>query len=151
MSDITVRLDRVQVVSWAPHGKKPPVLEGYAITRDSFVRCQTSTATYARCRQYQSQTNDAKIYWQYSRQKGWLKPWKITIVADDRAGLSYNEIEQVLRHCRFYRFLLVEIAIDFSPSARVNRRFIRQHAVFGKSRRREREKRPASAFWDQEE
>jgi hypothetical protein len=81
-------------------------------------------------------TNGAKIYWQYSRQKAWLKPWKITMVADDTAGLSRDEIARVLRHCRFYRILTLEIAIDFSPSTGVGRRFIRRHAVFGKSHRR---------------
>jgi hypothetical protein len=135
MTPIEVRLDRVQILSWAPQGRKPPQLEGYKIVRDCFVRCQTTTATYARCRQYQSMTNDTKIYWQYNRLKGWLTPWKITIVADDENGLSYEEVGKILKYCRHYRFLLVEIAVDFPPSAGVNRRFIRQHAVFGKSRR----------------
>ncbi len=136
MTPIKVRLDRVQIVSSAATGGKPPLPEGFVVTRDSFVRCQTTTNTYARCRHYKSLTNEAKIYWQYSRQKGWLKPWKITMVADDRTGLSRDEIERVLRHCRSYQLLTVEIAIDFSPSTGVNKQFIRRHAVFGKSRRR---------------
>jgi hypothetical protein len=131
-----VRLDRVQILSWAPRGKNPPKLEGYKIVSDLFVRCQATTSTYARVRQYQSTTNDAKIFWQYQRLKGWLKPWKITMVPDDASGLSYEEVEKVLRRCRHYRFLIIEIAVDFVPSAGVNRRFVRQHAVFGKSRRR---------------
>jgi len=135
MTPIKVRLDRVQLVSWAPRGRRPPILEGYKIARDSFVRSQTTTSTYARCRQYQSITNDAKIYWQYQRLKGWLKPWKITIVADDKSGLSYEEVGKVLKHCRHYLFLIVEVAVDFSPSVGVDRQFMRQHAVFGKCRR----------------
>jgi hypothetical protein len=135
MHNVTVRLDRMQVVSWAPQGRKPPPLKGFAITRDSFVRCQTTTVTYARCRQYRSKHNDSKVYWQYQRQKGWLKPWKITVVADDKAGLSYDEIDSVLSHCRYYRFLIVEVAIDFSHSTGVNKEFVCQHCVFGKSRR----------------
>jgi hypothetical protein len=145
-SPIRVRLDRVQVLSWAPRGQKPPQLEGYKITRDSFVRCQTTTVTYARSRQYQSVTNDAKIFWQYNRLQGWLKPWKITIVADDEGGLSYEEVATVLKHCRHYRFLVVEIAVDFCPSSGVNKRFIRRHAVFGKSRRRAKRKETTSAL-----
>jgi hypothetical protein len=136
MTPIKVRLDRVQILSGAPGERKPPSLEGYKIIRDCFVRCQTTTATYARCRHYKSLANDAKIYWQYCRQKSWLKPWKITMVADDKKGLSGDEIEQVLRHCRSYQFLTLEIAVDFSPSTGVNTQFIRGHAVFGKSRRR---------------
>ncbi len=146
MSKIVVRLDRVQLVSWAPQGRKPPLLNGFAITRDCFVRCQTTTATYARCRQYKSLKDDTKIYWQYERLKGWLKPWKITIVADDKTGLSYEQIDNVLGHCRFYRFLIIEVAIDFSPSMGVDRQFVRRHAVFGKSRR-SRRKENSILYW----
>lgn len=133
---IRVRLDRVQILSWAPRGRKPPRLEGYKIVRDCFVRCQTTTATYARSRQYQSTTNNAKIFWQYQQLKGWLKPWKITMVADDASGLSYKEVQQVLKYCRYYRFLTIEIAVDFCISVGINKQFVRQHAVFGKSHRR---------------
>jgi hypothetical protein len=144
--DLQVRVDRVQLVSWAPQGRKPPELSGFKVIRDSFVRSQTNIKTYARCRQYQSRKNDAKIYWQYERQKSWLKPWKITIVADDKTGLSYNEIEVVLSHCRFCHFLIIEVAIDFSPSTGVNRQFVRRHAVFGKSRRAHR-KSESRLYW----
>lgn len=132
---VHVGLDRVQILSWAPQGRKPPPLKGYKIVRDSFVRCQTTTATYARRREYQSTKGDTRIFWQYRRLKGWLKPWKITIVADDATGLSYEQIQHVLKHCRYFRFLTIEIAVDFCPSAGVNKRFVRRHGVFGKSRR----------------
>jgi hypothetical protein len=134
------RLDRVQMVSWAPAGRKPPRLEGFVVTRDSFVRSQTTTKTYARCCQYKSVTDDTRIYWQYSRCKGWLKPWKITIVADDSTGLSRDQIERVLDHCRFYRFLAIEVAIDFGSQSGVNRGLVKRHALFGKSRRRAHKK-----------
>lgn len=131
---VYVRLDRVQLVSSAPPGQKLPQLEGYKIVRDCYVRCQTTTATYARIRYYQSLTNGSAISWQYNRLKGWLRPWKITIFADDESGLSYEEVANVLKHCPHYGFLTVEIAVDFCPSSGVNGGFIRQHAIFGKSR-----------------
>jgi hypothetical protein len=143
---VYVRLDRVQLVSWASPQHRPPQLEGYKLIRDSFVRCQTTTATYARSRQYQSITNDTKIFWQYNRLRGWLTPWKITIVGDDKKGLSYEEITNVLKHCRYYRFLVVELAFDFCSSSGINRRFVRQHAVFGKSRRRANKTKTKSAL-----
>ena len=136
MSDVVVRIDRVQILSWAPRGRRPPRLKGYKVFCDSFVRRQTTTATYARVCQFHSTTDGTKIYWQYQRLKGWLKPWKITVVADDTTGLSYEQLHAVLQYCRFYRFLTAEIAVDFLPSAGIDRRFVRQHAVFGKSRRR---------------
>jgi hypothetical protein len=135
MGAINVQLDRVQILSWAPRGRKPPRLKGYKVFRDSFVRRQTTTATYARVCQFHSTTDGTKIYWQYQRLKGWLKPWKITVVADDSTGLSYEQLHAVLKYCRFYRFLTIEIAVDFCSSARIDKRFVRQHALFGKSRR----------------
>jgi hypothetical protein len=144
MTPLKVQLDRVQVLSWAPRGRKPPKLKGYKIVRDSFVRCQTTTATYARSRQYQSLTGDTKIFWQYQRLKGWLKPWKITIVADDETGLSYEQIQHVLKHCRYHRFLIVEVAVDFCPSTGINKRFVRKHGVFGKSRRHAKQREDKS-------
>lgn len=135
MSDIVVRLDRVQIRSWAPSGRKPPALDGFKVTRDSFVRRQTSIRTYARCRQYQSLVDETKIFWQYERQKSWLKAWRITVVADNYAGLSYSQLENVLSHCKFYQFLTVEVAVDFRRSVGVDKAFVRRHANFGKSRR----------------
>ena len=146
---IGVGIDRIQLLSWAQRGRTPPRLEGFKLVRDWFVRCQTTISTYARVRQYQSVTNDTKIFWQYQRLRPWLKPWKITIVADDESGLSYEEVEKVLRHCRYFRFLTVEIAVDFVPSAGVNRRFVRKHAVFGKSRRRARKENETSRLFRQ--
>jgi hypothetical protein len=137
MENIVGRLDRVQLVSWARPGRTPPRLDGFNVVRDWFVRCQTTTPTYARVCQYQSTTNDTKVFLQYQRLKPWLKPWKITIVADDQSGLSYEEVMKILKFCRYYRFLIIEIAVDFVPSAGVNSRFVRQHGLFGKSRRRE--------------
>jgi hypothetical protein len=136
MHDVTIKIDRVQIVSWAPEDRTPPRVKGFKVTRDSFVRRQTSIPTYKRCRHYQSKENDAKIYWQYWRQKAWLKPWKITLVADDSTGLSYDELDAVLRHCKYWHFLIIEVAIDFSPATGLDRRFVHRHALFGKSRRR---------------
>jgi hypothetical protein len=129
-------LDRLQIAAWGPKAEKPPPLTGFEVVRDSFVRCQTTIPTYARCRQYTSITDDTKVYWQYARQNMWLKPWKITLVADDKKGLSREVIELILRHCKFFRFLTVEIALDFAPCTGVKGSFVRRHASFGKSRRR---------------
>ena len=147
MRDVTIKIDRVQIVSWAREGRTPPRVKGFKVTRDSFVRSQTTIPTYKRCRHYQSKENEAKIYWQYWRQKAWLKPWKITIVADDKAGLLYDEIDAVLRHCRFWHFLTIEVAIDFSHSTGVDRNFIRRHAIFGKSRRRRKHQTDALVYF----
>ena len=136
MCSVAARLDRVQFVSWAKPRQQLPAIPGFVVGWDTFVRSQTTVSTYARCREYVSLVNDTKMYWQYARQKGWLMPWKVTMVGDDKSGLSRDEVERVLKHCHLYRFLTVEIAIDFHPSTGVDREFIRRHGVFGKSKRR---------------
>ena len=130
-----VRLDRIQLVSWAPRGRKPPILSGFKVVFDQFVRARGKTPTYDRCRMYRSQTDGTKIFWQYEKRRGWLKPWKVTLVADDRRGLSAAHVHLVVKHCRFYRFLIVELALDFTPST-MNHDLVRRHGIFGKSRRR---------------
>jgi hypothetical protein len=136
MHAIVIRIDRVQIASWAPTGWRPPNLPGFEVTGDTFVRKQTNIVTYSRCRRYQSTKNSAKIYWQYYPQKGWLAHWKITLVADDKAGLSFDEIALVWERCRYHRFLTIEVAIDFGLSTGVDKDFVRRHAIFGKSQRR---------------
>lgn len=133
---VRARLDRVQLVAWVPRNRKPPTIEGFNVKSDTFVRCQTTTQTYARCRQFCSVTSDARIFWQYRPLKPWLGPWKITLVADDRSGLSRADIAKVLRYCCDYRFLIIEVALDFAGSTNVNRRFVSAHAAFGKSHQR---------------
>ena len=130
------RLDRLQFNCWAPSGRTPPTLKGFETVWDRFVRRQTSTGTYARCRCYRGVATGTQIFWQYHRTKGWLRPWKVTLVANDYHGLSYDEINSAMKHCRFCRFLIVEIAIDFGLSVGVNANFIHRHEVFGKSRER---------------
>ncbi len=99
-----------------------------------FVRCQTSTSTYSRVVGIGALRRH-RDFLAVSTTEKWLKPWKVTIVADDKTGLSYEQIQHVLKHCRYFRFLIVEIAVDFPPSAGIDTHFVRQHGVFGKSRR----------------
>jgi hypothetical protein len=112
------------------------MLDGYRIFRDHFVGPQTTIPTYARSREYWSTTDGRKVFWQYDRRSPFLDAWKVTLIADDEKGLFHGDIAQILGFCRFSRFLLVEVAVDFDPVVGVNRRFIVKHARFGKSRRR---------------
>lgn len=135
---LRVKIDRVQIGSVGALDDRPPPLAGFSIIRDSFVRSQTTISTYARSRCYKSRSNDTKVFWQYRRLKTWLMPWKITLVADDNLGLTRQDIEGVLVHCRSYKFFAIELAFDFAPTAGVNREFVLSHAVFGKSHREKR-------------
>src|SRR5713101_2174847 len=132
-----VRLDRLQIVADARYGeRKLPTVEGYQVVRDSFVRCQTRTVTYARCRQLRHRSSETQVFWQYRKQKGWLRPWKITFVPNDRTGLLRKDMDPILAHCRDHRLLLVELAFDFNIKTGLDRDFVRRRGVFGKSRLR---------------
>jgi hypothetical protein len=133
---VNVLLDRLQVASEAPRLETPPRLKGFRVVSDHWVRPQTDIPTYARSREYRSTRNSAQIFWQYKRRCSWLKPWKITLIADDRFGLTPAEVWKVVRYCRSYRILLVELALDFSVPPSVNTAFVRRYGIFGKSRRR---------------
>ncbi len=130
------RLDRIQLISWEMPDRKPPeALCGFRVAADHFVRPQTNITTYRRCRRYESSASNAAIFWQYQRRRSWLAPWKVTLVADDRTGLTPREVACVLTHCRFPRFLTIEMALDFTSSSGVSARFVQAHGLFGKSRR----------------
>src|SRR2546429_542498 len=108
-----VRLDRVRLVSWAPPGVRLPQMPGFKVISDRRVRPQGMIATYARVRELRSLASDTKVYWQYQRQWGWLRHWRITLVADDRTGLTSKDVKAITGQCRFFRFLLIELALDF--------------------------------------
>lgn len=139
-----IHLDRFQCVSWAPNGGTwaPDKLLGFRVVRDTLVRSQTPIKTYARCREFRSCHSATRVFLQYCPERSWLKRWKITIVPDDTKGLDRAELEAVLKHCRYWRLLLLEVAIDFPLSSYVDRPFIEAHAVFGKSRLQNNDRRP---------
>jgi len=134
-SDVEIRIDRVQGVSDAPPGHKPPIIRGFDVVRDTWVSRQTEIDTYRRCREYHSFDDAARIYWQYERLQPFLMPWKVSIIGDDRTGLTRKQIEVAIEHCHKFRFITVELAFDFRPGLGVDRAFAKRHAIFGKSRR----------------
>jgi hypothetical protein len=144
-NSLTVRLDRVQWVCWAGPGWRPPNLPGFRVVFDHRIRPRGKTPTYGRCRKYQSLTNDTKVFWYYQRQRGWLRPWKVILVADDEQGLRAADVHIAMRHCKFVRLIAVELALDFCPSA-MNQTFVHCHAIFGKSQRRKRPAFPVMYF-----
>jgi len=130
----TVRLDRFRVPSWAKRGMPVPKIRGFKTARDIRLRRQGKPLVYARVREMRSNHSATKVFWQHDRQRGWAKRWRITLVADDLRGIAAWEAWSVFKHLRFPRLTLVELAIDFHPSSGVDAEFVRQHALFGKSR-----------------
>jgi hypothetical protein len=50
-------------------------------------------------------------------------------------GIDPLDVLRILKRCRYFRFVLVELAFDFSLDSGIDRKFVRRHARFGKSRR----------------
>jgi hypothetical protein len=132
-----VRLDRLRVVSWAKqNGRKVPAIPGFVPVKDHRLRPQGTTPIYERVKILRSVASGTEIAWQYQRRRGWVKPWRITWVAEDRTGIPPTDVLRILKRCEYFRFLLVELAFDFSPGSGINRTFVKRHGQFGKSRRR---------------
>jgi hypothetical protein len=82
---------------------------------------------------FESRTSGTKFLIESERREAWLLPYRLTLYADDRTGLPPDEVFSVLEVLPDFRMTLVEVAFDFAPD-QVNRRFVRDHALFGKSR-----------------
>lgn len=134
---VNALLDRFQLTSEAPRKDTPPKIDGFIVVSDHWVKPQTDIPTYGRSREYRSTSNCTRIFWQYQRRCPWLQPWKITLIADDRHGLTTAEVCTVVRHCRNYRILIAELALDFSVPPPVDTAFVCRYGIFGKSRCRE--------------
>lgn len=100
---------------------------------DSFVRSQTTIATYSRRRELKNDRTGCKLFVQYRPQCNWLAHYKFTFVADDQRGLRVDEIYPVIGICLNYSLLLAEVAFDFAPNSGVDLRFVKRYGRFGKS------------------
>jgi hypothetical protein len=130
----TVRIDRLQIICTSSQRRLPSISKFRTVT-DTIVRAQTTIPTYRRCRQLRCLDSDCKVFWQYDRVQGWLPDWKLTIVPDDKTGVTATDLTRVTASCRRWRFISVEVAVDFDPDSKVDRCFVLRHAKFGKSRR----------------
>src|SRR5690348_5320236 len=79
----TARLDRVRIVGGARWPAQLPTVRNFTTVSDSFVGAQTSVRTYLRSRRLVHRRTGTEIYWQYWPQPRYLKPWRITFIAND--------------------------------------------------------------------
>jgi hypothetical protein len=127
------KIDRIGIVADTGRKRGLPDIDDFRVVRDTRVRQQTTARTYLRCRHLVNDKSGAKAFWQYDPQHAWLPTWKVRLIGDDRDGLMLPDILRVLSYCGDYRLMLVEIAFDFGLATGVDARFIRRHALFGKS------------------
>jgi hypothetical protein len=131
----TVKLDRQQLYCiqnptaalMAVPGFKS--LTGHRIDRPADGRFQA----FGRVHWFQTTTSQMKVLVESERREGWLPPYRVTLYADDRTGLLPDQVFGVLEVLPDFRMTMLELAFDFAPE-QMNRRFVREHALFGKSR-----------------
>jgi len=134
LQTIIPKIDRIIAGILSTDHDVPHEIPGYKVERDSFVRSQTSIVTYRRVRQYRNLGNRTQISVQYQPCFPTLFRLKVTLISDDRRNLMRQDILRVLRQFGEYRLLLLEIALDCEPESGIDLEFVRQHALFGKSR-----------------
>jgi hypothetical protein len=127
-----VRLDRLQIVA-DMRGNGLPGIPGFDVCRDSFVRPQTSITTYRRVRNYKNSKTRTTVDIQYQCVPPWLRAIKMTVIGDDLKGLQRLELEDICKAFKAPRVLTVEMAIDFSTASGVDRAFVLEHAILGRS------------------
>lgn len=133
---ITVRLDRVRWSCWARYESKVPQITGFRVASDFRINAADGAGVYERVRKLKSEDCDAKADWEYRRKTKWVRPQRVTLIADDKLGLTPTQVYEFFRRCHWGRLLIVEIAVDFAPDTGVDYAFVRRHGAFGKSRRR---------------
>jgi hypothetical protein len=129
----TALIDRVQIVADTRRDGLPD-LPGFDVCRDSFVRPQTSIATYRRARHLKNSKTKTTIDIQYQRVAPWLRAIKMTVIADDHNGLGRPELEEIFTAFKNPRLLTVEMAVDFSAASEIDRAFVLRHTILGRSR-----------------
>jgi hypothetical protein len=129
------RVDRLRWDSWSKRGALVPKVKGFETVRDIRLGWRSGNPPiYARVRELLSKHSATKAFWQYKRQKAWVKQWRVTLIADDLRGITAREAWSFCKHFRFLKLLLFELALDFSPDSGIDANFVPQHARFGKSR-----------------
>ena len=130
-----VRLDRL---IFGATGLKPSSLleiEGFRVVADFRPHPQGKIPTYKRVRKFRSVGSSSQIVSQYEPLVPWVDQCRVTMIADDVRGLALEEVEAATAHFSNHRLSVVELAFDFVEDAGVDRKFVLQHGVFGKSRR----------------
>jgi hypothetical protein len=129
-----VRLDRLIVGVPEALAEGLPEPRGFKRIADYRIRPQGKFATYARVQKFKSKRNACQVSIQYKPRAPWL-PWcRITMIGDDRTGLTLEELKSILADCPDHRISLVELAFDFHPDTLVDESFVLSNCRFGKAR-----------------
>src|SRR5215472_16751662 len=125
------------------------VLPGCYPGRSVFSRRQNADSfrPYGHRQWFHAEKSKMQFYVESDRKEGWLAPYSVTFIADDRTGLLPQEALAILEVMPAARLTMVELAIDFSPVTNVTRDFVLRFGVFGKSRRDLSSENPMVDWW----
>jgi hypothetical protein len=132
-----VRLDRIRFVvpflgfSWK---RRVPSVPGFKVMKDFEVRPRGKAETYRRVRTLENPKTGTKLFVQYKRAHGYLKPFRVTVVACDTTGILWPDLKAIGDAFADFKIRMAEVAFDFAPNSGVNQDFVQKHAIFGKSR-----------------
>ena len=142
-------LDRLRFVCDADPVPALRVLPGFHPGRSVFPRRQNPAwfRPYGHGQWFQAEKSKMQFYVESERQEGWLAPYSVTLIADDRTGLLPEEVFAILEVIPDAKLTMVELAIDFSPVTNVTRDFVRRFGVFGKSGRDLSGDNPMGDWW----
>jgi hypothetical protein len=134
-SSCEVRLDRLFL---GADGRGPSIknIHGFRCSQGHRLRPGPKLATYRRMKRFLSETSSSQVVLRYEKSATWLPKWRIEMRGDDQTGITPDEIDAVLACCWTHKLSLVELAFDFAPGSAVDEKFVLQHGLFGKSRRR---------------
>lgn len=104
-------------------------LTGHRINRPVDGRFQA----YGRAHWFASRSSGMKLLLESERREQWLPPYRLTFYADDRTGLLPDQMFGILEVLPDSRLTMLELAVDFT-SVHIDRKFVRDHGLFGKSR-----------------
>lgn len=141
-----VIMDRLQFVvpdDGLSYKGKTPNIPDFVVRHDTFVRSRTSIQTYRRVRALENPKTGSRAFVQYKRAHGFLKPFKVTMVANDATGLPWDDLQVASDAFSANHFItMAEIAVDFPANAGIGNDFVKKYALFGKSRPRTNKKFP---------
>jgi hypothetical protein len=142
-------LDRLRFVCDADPVPALRMLPGFHPGRSVFPRRQNPAwfRPYGHGQWFQAEKSKMQFYVESDRREGWLAPYSVTLIADDRTGLLPEEVFAILEVIPNAKLTMVELAIDFSAVTNVTRDFVRRFGVFGKSGRDLSADNPMGDWW----
>jgi hypothetical protein len=133
-----VRLDRLEVTTSVFERDLILDIPGFRRTSDGLVRRRHPAAflSYRRLCILTGPRSVRQIHIFYEATMRRLAPRKIALIARDESGLEWTDVRSVLEILPNVRLVMAELGFDFGFASGVDGEYVRAHALFGKSRKK---------------